>query len=278
MFIWEQFTTLFKFIFNGFLALLVTFCSYFGLYFDIGGVYDGFGADYAYTFALSTEKVKQNDILDKKDTLQVAMGKNEREGLQFIARLRNSNDMRYTLELSEVKNGSGAVIPASLYQEGYILAGAGRQSGIYPDALTRYNGTVEVMARRKNQGYYIELRTDANTPAGIYNGAVTLRRQNWVDGVLQTETALEAPFTVEVLDVTFPNTSYNDSSVGLNSHTLYTLNGVQPGTPAGDALYKRYYDYMLDHKISPLRLPYDILDARADAYMSDPRVTSFVIP
>ncbi|MFA6949018.1 MAG: DUF4091 domain-containing protein, partial [Eubacteriales bacterium] len=41
---------------------------------------------------------------------------------------------------------------------------------------------------------------------------------------------------------------------------------------------RRYYDFLLDHRISAYNLPYDILDERCDAYLSDPRVTSFVIP
>ncbi len=41
--------------------------------------------------------------------------------------------------------------------------------------------------------------------------------------------------------------------------------------------YKVYYDLLLEHGLSSYHLPYDILDPRADAYMSDPRVTSFAV-
>ena len=44
-----------------------------------------------------------------------------------------------------------------------------------------------------------------------------------------------------------------------------------------DNLYKSYYDLMLSYGVSGGELPYDILDPRADAYMSDPRVTSFSV-
>jgi len=86
-----------------------------------------------------------------------------------------------------------------------------------------------------------------------------------------------ARFTVEVVDVAFPDAAYNDSAVGLMG-VCNALNGVEPGTPEAEALYKQYYDYLLDHKISAYGLPYDILDARADAYMGDPRVKTFLIP
>ncbi len=41
--------------------------------------------------------------------------------------------------------------------------------------------------------------------------------------------------------------------------------------------YKEYYDLLLEHGLSSYNLPYDVLDPRADEYMSDPRVTSFAI-
>ena len=48
------------------------------------------------------------------------------------------------------------------------------------------------------------------------------------------------------------------------------------GDIVGDG-YKQYYDLLIDHGLSSYNLPYDPLDPRADAYMSDPRVTSFAI-
>ena len=45
--------------------------------------------------------------------------------------------------------------------------------------------------------------------------------------------------------------------------------------PYVDELYVQYYDYMLDNRICSYYLPYDVLDDRADKYMSDPRVTTF---
>jgi hypothetical protein len=41
--------------------------------------------------------------------------------------------------------------------------------------------------------------------------------------------------------------------------------------------HKPYYDLLLENNICGHTMPYDILDERADAYMSDPNVTSFVI-
>ena len=43
-------------------------------------------------------------------------------------------------------------------------------------------------------------------------------------------------------------------------------------------LYENYYNLMLEYKVTPYDMPFDILDERADAYMSNPRVTSFRVP
>ena len=40
-------------------------------------------------------------------------------------------------------------------------------------------------------------------------------------------------------------------------------------------LYESYYEKLLQFRVSPFILPYDILDDRADKFMSDPRLTAF---
>jgi hypothetical protein len=42
-------------------------------------------------------------------------------------------------------------------------------------------------------------------------------------------------------------------------------------------LYEKYYEMLLRFRVSPFTLPYDPLDDRADKYMSDPRLTCFML-
>ncbi|MDR2686875.1 MAG: hypothetical protein LBB75_03920, partial [Oscillospiraceae bacterium] len=235
-----------------------------------GGVHAAEGR-YAYTFAYSTEKVKREQILGRRETLRVTMGKNEREGVQFILRQRFDGGHIFTFSMSDVVGENGDAIPATVYQESYTFAGTGRDKGLYPDALVKYNGEIVSAPKRMNQGFYIELRTGKDTPPGVYSATVAVKDAE------KGEVSFSAPFTVEVVDVAFPDAAYNDSAVGLGG-VGNALNGAEPGTPEADALYKQYYDYLLDHKISAYDLPYDILDPQADAYMGDPRVKSFLIP
>jgi len=273
MFIGEQISAFFKSIFTGLLALIVAAGNFFGWYIDVGGVH-GSRAEYAYTFAFSTEKIQIDGILGYRDTIRVTMGKNEREGCQFILRQRYMDHL-CAVTVSDFTGPDGAALKPKVYREHYIYVGAGAEKaeGTYPDALVPYaNGTLMVMPRRTNQGFYIELRTDAQTPAGVYNATVTVTEESGKE-------ALQAEVSLEVVDVTFPDAAYCETAVGIDwSSQFYALNGVQKGTAEGDALYKQYYDTLLDHKISAYGLPYDILDSRADEYMSDPRVKSFIVP
>ncbi len=65
------------------------------------------------------------------------------------------------------------------------------------------------------------------------------------------------------------------TAFGLYKNELSTRFGVS-GEELNE-LYKKYYDYLLEHKISAYNLPYDILDERVDIYLSDPRVTTFLV-
>ena len=249
---------------------------------DTGGVHSVTGS-VAYTFAHSTQKVQLEETLGRMKTIHVTMGKNEREGFQFILRGRGGNTLQYCVALSDVTGDNGAVIPVSVFKEHYIYAGAGKDAGMYPDALIPCpdaRNTLGITGERRNQGFYIELRTAADAPAGLYTGKITVNQCRENASVWETVKVLaQAEFTVEVVNAAFPDAPGSDSAVGVANWTerFCALGGVEPGTPEAEALYKQYYDYLLDHKLSAYRLPYDILDERADAYMSDPRVKSFTI-
>lgn len=65
-----------------------------------------------------------------------------------------------------------------------------------------------------------------------------------------------------------------ETAIGLSKNHLLKFH--HPKTEAEtEALYKSYYDTLLEHKMSAYTMPYGVLDPRADAYMSDPRVTTF---
>ena len=68
------------------------------------------------------------------------------------------------------------------------------------------------------------------------------------------------------VDLHIWNFTYSDD------YALKTAFGID-----GRDNYKEYYDFLLDQKISAYDIPYNILSDEANAYMSDPRVSSFRI-
>lgn len=102
--------------------------------------------------------------------------------------------------------------------------------------------------------FFIEFTTTENTPAGDYEYefAFTDSKNN----VYATITA-----TVHVWDFAMPEQYTFETAVGLT-------NWVNDGKAS-------FKEVLLEHNMSPYFNDFDILSPEADAYMSDPRVTSF---
>ena len=49
-------------------------------------------------------------------------------------------------------------------------------------------------------------------------------------------------------------------------------------SPEARTLNRRYYEFLLDHRISPYDIPADLMSKEAVAYLEDPRMTSYRIP
>ncbi len=266
------------------LLLLVSIQAIFaaiGLYIDVGGVH-GLRTDFAYDFAYSTEKVTQSELLGYNKTFTMHLAKNEREACQIVLRNRYTGIKKVSLTVGEFKNSDGVILPAQVFEVRYILGGKTViEYQNFPDALVPYSGGQIGLQKQINQPFYIEVRSTKDTPAGVYTATITLND-------LEKETvAFETTVTAEVWDFALPEEPACETSMGIFGSQFYALNGItastghqssQTGNTEADLLYKQYYDFLLDHKVSAYSLPYDIMDPRADAYMSDPRVTSFIIP
>lgn len=98
----------------------------------------------------------------------------------------------------------------------------------------------------------IDFKTTADTPAGDYEYelGITDKKGNVLNKV---------KITVHVWDFEMPEERKFQTAVG-NKYTV------------------EHYEMLLDHNLCGYDIPYDLLDPRADAYMSDPRVTSFRMP
>lgn len=240
-----------------------------------------------YDFAYATEKLHPTDNLGKDADFTVRLAKNEREGFQLVL-VSSKKDKSVRISVGSFVNAAGDEIPVRFYKERFVAVPTWGSmfSDDFPDALEPMTDETELtLEKNRLQPVYIEIVSDKDTPAGDYSAPCTIYSG---DGTVIGETEI----TANVWDFTLPDTPASQSAMGIFSSEFWHLMGLDETTVYGHngddgsysleeeqaAIYKQYYDYLLAHHITPYELPYDILDERADAYMSDPRVTSFCIP
>ncbi len=252
---------------------------------DIGGI-DTKIEGLKYSFAYSTDKVKQTDKLGEMSEVDIAFAQNEWENFQIVV-ASTDKDEAVTLEVTDFKNADGGTLPVEIYKENYSECEypGGTIGRMYPDALIPLNdGETTKLTKNLSQAFFIEARSTAETAAGEYTATLTLKNSSG-------EVALNKEIKATVWDFALPEGHYSDTAMGIFGESFFELAAQLPSSLWGhngggyreistsqEEVYKKYYDYLLDHGISAYNLPYDILDERADAYMSDPRVKSFIIP
>ena len=128
-----------------------------------------------------------------------------------------------------------------------------------PEVLLDMADTFE-LEKDTLQHLVITTTSTKDTPAGMYTATLNIKDG---DKVIKTATVY-----AYVWDFTVPDAPYS-ASLFANASYAFDTEGNSDGID--------YYNMMLDNNISSYVLPYDIMDERADAYMSDPRVSAFVI-
>lgn len=252
---------------------------------DIGGIPTD-DKDIVYDFGYSTEKPLQSEKLGTDDSISISLAKNEWEGFQvFFATAAKDKTVR--VSVSAFKNADGKKLETAAYKEVYTdVPGYGdKYCSSYADALvpTTHNSTAQSNTAKLEkglmQGFYIRVHTKSDSAPGEYTAVLTAKNEKG-DVILKKE------IKAEVYNFALPETPASATAMGNRGSQFLKLNGFDPSetdpnafdAKAKQTVIEQYYNYLLDNKISPYTLPYDILDERADAYMSDPRLTSFCIP
>lgn len=144
-----------------------------------------------------------------------------------------------------------------LYSEDHVHEIKGHQ---YVDPIVPYEGEVLTAKVGLSLPFYVDIEAE---DAGDHTVSLVL-----CDGDGNAVEALTA--RLHVWSFALPTEKAFATSVGINRWHISRFE------PEPDA-HKSYYDLLLEDNICGHNLPYDILDPRADAYLSDPKVTSFVI-
>ena len=120
----------------------------------------------------------------------------------------------------------------------------------FPEVLLELADSFEIPENSAVQ-FVITTNAKKDTPAGMYKAQLTVRDA-------EGNAVKTADVYTYVYDFELPDTPYSAS----------LFNGNQT---------VENYEFLLENNLSDYCLPYEITDSRADAYMSDPRVTAFVI-
>ncbi len=206
---------------------------------------------------------------------KMKLARSETESCQFYL-VSDANKEGLTAEITpfEYEYG-GYTLEGQLFREYYYESAL--FNNLIPADIQNYtldyhpepllpNETAFELAADRSQGFMVNVTTDENAPAGMYKATLNIKN---ADGKIIKSAAVYA----YVWDFTLPITPYSASAFGLDSSTIYAAIKLYEGDDM--KTYSDYYEFLLQHNITPSEIPYDLLDDRADAYMNDPRVTSF---
>ena len=193
----------------------------------------------------------------KVEDYHIYVAKNATEGCQVSVKAPTA---RQNMSIEIVGDRETPNFEIELLRVHYVDCGGTK----YPDPVVFDDGCFD-LEEECNVTYLINAVTNENSVAGEYNFTVLLKEQGEVYG--------EYPLTITVWNFTISPQKHMDTSFGINREFIE----LHQKSDDYDALYKKYYDFMLErYHCCGYYLPYDILDPRADEYMDNPKVTSFM--
>lgn len=280
MFAFSSALAFFRRLFSVFTAALMIFSSAGGGIADLApitfterGCHDNLLSIYSWSFYDPTAKVNGNDAITHQRTYTVNLAKNDSEFCQvvFKARQMRATNVSYTPFVNE----NGDTLDTSVYYESEIKTTGETFYGSWPDPLIPVEKLAMIrMNSALNYPFLIKAKTNKDTVPGDYTATVTVGDPEKGDGNEGQTVEVHA----HVWDFTLPDTPSMDTAMGLGKGEIAREHGVDANSAKADELYKQYYEMLLDHGISAYNLPVDILSDEANAYMDDPRCTSFCIP
>lgn len=214
------------------------------------------------------------------------MAAREYQSRQVMAHGQDGSASITAVTASDLVSGSHTIPASDLqilvqhYVEVTVLTNNAYGPGQYPDALVplaeylALHGSIEV-PEDENQAIWLTVYTDAATPAGIYQGELTLT----INGE-----ASEVPVAVRVRDFALPAENHAQTAFAIWGWMLpYGYPGLIEGSEDYWQLMRNYYDFLLDYHVTPTDLPipaddYEDFVAQAAAYVNDPRVSAYRLP
>ncbi|UVI30409.1 glycoside hydrolase domain-containing protein [Paenibacillus spongiae] len=219
--------------------------------------------------------------------LKLDMAKREYQSGQVFVTAQDGRAEITSAFISDLTSGE-AVIPSSSVQilvQHYVKidknSNGAYQPGEYPDALIPLDAFMSVhgkvnVKQGQNQSIWFTVKTEETTPAGIYQGTITLT----VNGETKA-----VPVEVRVRDFAIPEENHAETAFAIWGGDMLLAGhpGIANNSDAYWELMRNYYEFMLDYHVTPTALPIPTDDyvqyvKDAEPYINDPRVSAYNLP
>lgn len=212
------------------------------------------------TYGIDKVEGGSNAPRNPSTEIDVFMAKNEKESFH-IALKADADVSGLKIVIDE---GSRDDISVEFFKEHLIKT----NTSYYPDPIVPITDTFG-LSNGMNECVLVRFTTSESTEAGdyVYKFSVLDEKGNSIGSYTAK---------LKVWDFALPENYSTDTSTGL--YLDYIRSKEKIPARLNDKYYIAYYEMLLDYGMSAYDLPYDILSDKADAYMSDPRVTSFRVP
>ena len=208
-------------------------------------------------FCSPLRKLRPNQTYDGGSSYRLYLAANQHAACQAVIEDADEGPLTVCHEGFE---DSG--LSLEIFEERFVCCG---KDGWFPDPLVPVNGPCR---HRTRTVLYVRAYAPAGTLSGTYMGRVRIRL-----GAAESVLTLQ----IRVWAFSLPQTPSCKTAFGLERQWIAALHGAAPQSAACQTLYERYYEALLQHKISAYRMPYPIDDPRSHVYMDDPRVVNFQI-
>ncbi len=242
-------------------------CGFVSWKYDLSKV-DAPAEDDSLILTFTHSAIKESETVAKPSnnfSYDMYMAKNEYEGCH-VNLYSKTGHTGLSASVTRFENKSGDTLETELFFEDYFTADTGER---YPDRLPPIsvkNGFK--ITESTTQGLFLKVKTDFDTAPGMYRARVDVK--NDADQVVK-----RAYVYTYVWDFEVPEESSVKTAFGMGAYGIYASHGVSDDEDK--ELYIKYYEYFLENRVTTWCLPFEPTDERADKYMSDPRVSTFLV-
>lgn len=217
-------------------------------------------------YTTGTLKVMKNALPQRTSKWKLYAARNEVEACQLVLLSdKPINGVKIRVSSLTHSKGKGA-LAAKLFKPEYVPLTD--RNIPYPDPLPPLMGPIDLQANQA-QPVWISIRVPKDAVRGLYSGEVIVDAKG-----IKTSYQI----SVGVWNFTLPDTPSSATAFGIIPAFIARTHGVADNSAELAGLTSRYYEMLLDHKISPYSIPVDLMSKEAVKYLDDPRMSSYCIP